>query len=300
MLRDTFAGSTTAGSQRLSLGIPVDLDPGVYAVLIGAYQRTPDGFMPLQNSDGSEYAQASAITVLPTAQEPVTQHPIGRIFDSGPVLLGVDYDTGIPDRMRVLSHWKLAAKSVMVQVVDEQGVPLAPSRNLPASSGDDRFFTLIYDIAPANPIRLVADSQTDGTETATQTIMLPAAHSGERYVPFADQMVLIGSSSQRYGTELLLSLQWLSARPIMSDYIISVRIAGEGIYRTHDGIPASGALPTLKWIRGSRVIDRHTLDLGNHAGTTAGTVVVYDAFTQLTLPALDERYEQGVSITVAP
>lgn len=298
-LSDSLAGSTT-GTKLLYLGIPTDLDPGEYAVLIGAYQRTPDGFVPLQNSDGSEYAQASAITVLPTAQEPVTQHPIGRSFDSGPVLLGVDYDTGIPDRMRVLSHWKLAATSVMVQVVDEQGIPLAPSRNLPSSSADDRFFTLIHDIAPANGIRLVVDSQTDGTITATQTIELPDAHTGERYVPFADQMVLIGSPTQRHGAELLVTLHWLSARPIMSDYTVSVRIAGEGIYRTHDGIPASGALPTLKWIRGSRVTDRHTLDLGNYAGTTAGTVVVYDAFTQLPLPALDERYEQGVTINVVP
>lgn len=300
MLRDSFAGSTTAGSQRLSLGIPVDLDPGVYAVLIGAYQRTPDGFVPLQNSDGSEYAQASVITVLPTTQEPLTQHPIDQSFDGGPVLLGVDYDTGIPDRMRVLSHWELGATSVRVQVVDGLGVPLAPSRNLSSSSADDRYFTLVQDIAPANGIRLVVDSQTDGTITATQTIELPDAHTGERYVPFADQMVLTGSSAQHHGADLSVTLHWLSARPIMSDYTVSVRITGEGIYRTHDGIPVSGTLPTLKWIRGSRVVDRHTLDLGAYAGIAAGTVVVYDAFTQLALPALDERYEQGVTINVMP
>ena len=63
-------------------------------------------------------------------------------------------------------------------------------------------------------------------------------------------------------------------------------------------LPALGAIPTLKWIRGSRVMDRHPFDLGEYAGDLRGTVVVYDSASQLPLPPLDERYENGVTIPI--
>jgi hypothetical protein len=52
-----------------------------------------------------------------------------------------------------------------------------------------------------------------------------------------------------------------------------------------DGTPAGGAIPTLKWIRGSRVTDTHTLIIPDDAapGRATVTLVVYDAFTQQTL-----------------
>ena len=58
-----------------------------------------------------------------------------------------------------------------------------------------------------------------------------------------------------------------------------------------DGIPAMGAIPTLKWIAGSRVTDRHELTVPPDApaGRVIGTLIIYDAFTGRTLPLLDPR-----------
>jgi hypothetical protein len=59
-----------------------------------------------------------------------------------------------------------------------------------------------------------------------------------------------------------------------------------------------GAIPTLKWIRGSLVIDRHPFDLGDYRGALRGHVVVYDSVSQLILPPLDERYQGEVIIPI--
>jgi hypothetical protein len=49
-----------------------------------------------------------------------------------------------------------------------------------------------------------------------------------------------------------------------------------------DGTPAGGAIPTLKWIAGSRVTDTRTLTVPPDAapGRATVTLVVYDSFTQ--------------------
>ncbi len=91
-------------------------------------------------------------------------------------------------------------------------------------------------------------------------------------------------------------MHWLSLRPLVNDYIVSMRIEGNGLYRTHDGVPALGAVPTLKWIRDSRVTDRHPFELGEYRGPLRGSVVIYDSVNQLPLPPLDERYQNGITI----
>jgi hypothetical protein len=57
-----------------------------------------------------------------------------------------------------------------------------------------------------------------------------------------------------------------------------------------DGVPAIGAMPTFKWIRGSQVTDVHLIRvLAGASGEAELTLGVYDAFTTRDLPPLDER-----------
>jgi hypothetical protein len=126
--------------------------------------------------------------------------------------------------------------------------------------------------------------------------LLPAS-----VVPFANQMVLVGSSAQRNGAIVKIDLQWLAAQPITKDYKISVRLRskhGEGFYQTHDGVPALGAIPTLKWIAGSVITDRHVFNIGGYTGTLQAEVVVYDQVSRIPLIPLDERYADGVVVAV--
>jgi hypothetical protein len=93
------------------------------------------------------------------------------------------------------------------------------------------------------------------------------------------------------GQTLTVALEFLAARPITADYAVKVDLIGPGWqWRVQsDGTPAGGAIPTLKWIAGSRVRDAHTLTVpaGAAAGTAQLALAVYDSLTQQPLPILD-------------
>jgi hypothetical protein len=64
-----------------------------------------------------------------------------------------------------------------------------------------------------------------------------------------------------------------------------------------DGVPAMGAIPTLKWVGGSEVVSPYRLEVGETAvsgQTIGGFVRFYDAFTNEPLPILDERLSEGL------
>ena len=95
----------------------------------------------------------------------------------------------------------------------------------------------------------------------------------------------------RPGETVRVTLNFLAARPLTADYSVKVDLIGPG-YQWQvgsDATPAGGAIPTLKWIAGSRITDVHTLTVP--AGATLGlaqvVLAVYDAFTQAVLPILD-------------
>jgi hypothetical protein len=125
----------------------------------------------------------------------------------------------------------------------------------------------------------------------------PTAHY-QSLTSFANQLALIGSSTARSGNLLKIDLRWLALQPLTEDYKISVRLRGTNFYKAHDGVPALGAIPTLKWIRGSEITDRHVFDLGDYTGPLEAEVVVYDNITRLPLIPLDERYVNGVTIEI--
>ena len=92
----------------------------------------------------------------------------------------------------------------------------------------------------------------------------------------------------------------VALRPLTSDDATSARLEdGEGHWLdTHDCQPALGAVPTLKWIRGSRVVDRHLLRVPEgssgaaQASSVAATLVAYERFRMTPLPSMDERFSQ--------
>jgi hypothetical protein len=126
----------------------------------------------------------------------------------------------------------------------------------------------------------------------------------EYYVPLGEGIVWTGApqlSSIRLspGEEDALTQHFVAARPLQQDLVVSVRLIGyeaDGVHwdwwDLQDNVPALGAIPSLKWIEGSRVRDPHfvTVSPGATIGQTlGGLVTLYDAFTQRPLPILDER-----------
>ncbi|MCL4507542.1 MAG: DUF2723 domain-containing protein [Chloroflexi bacterium] len=278
-------------SLRLTLGIPMDILPGTYRLLIGAYRSEPDGFAELKDATGVDFVDAGELRVVPAAQAAASMHPMSQRLPDGAVLTGADYDTGIPGKWRLLTHWQLGDRPLTITVQNAGDESLAAPRVLPSIRYGIGFLTLAYDIPPTRQVHLAVAGM-------NETLTIPDASDGDRYIPFADQMVLVGSSTTQNAGQLKVDLRWLSARSITSDFIVSVRVEGVGFHAAHDGEPALGALPTLKWIRGSLITDRHPFALGNYQGALDGTVVVYDAFTEQNLPPLDERYDTGVTIPV--
>ena len=194
-----------------------------------------------------------------------------------PTLIGLDYDLGIPGRMRVYSHW---ATGVAASVTLRSPAAAPAMASLPAAGG---CATLVFDTAPANGLGLDVDGA---------AIPLPDPRPGERYLPFADGLTLTGARLERRAGGAIATLDWLAGSAVTTDYKISARVSGGGAFGQHDGTPALGAIPTLKWIAGSRVVDTHVLGAIPAATMLSGDVKVYDNFSQLSLPLLDPRYER--------
>jgi hypothetical protein len=95
------------------------------------------------------------------------------------------------------------------------------------------------------------------------------------------------------GEALDVRLTFLALKPLVSDNSVSVRWmeeTGRWLAR-HDKQPALGALPTLKWIRGSRVVDPHPFEIPAdvNGDLIQAEMVVYEAFRGTPLYPLDGR-----------
>jgi hypothetical protein len=103
------------------------------------------------------------------------------------------------------------------------------------------------------------------------------------------------------GQPVTVDLALLGARPLLVDDVVKVDLIGEGYaWRSQsDHVPATGALPTLKWLWGWRVEDRHRLAVPPDASTSSARaeLVVYDHFTGEVLPLLDPALaRQGIVV----
>jgi hypothetical protein len=125
-------------------------------------------------------------------------------------------------------------------------------------------------------------------------VALPRSRVREHYLPFGGKLALVGATTEeewRAGETQRVALRFLGLRPIVRDYVVSVGARGDRpVAHVSDSVPAIGAIPTFKWIRGSLVTDVHLiLPQADAVGEVYLTLGVYDAFTSEALPPLDER-----------
>jgi hypothetical protein len=110
------------------------------------------------------------------------------------------------------------------------------------------------------------------------------------------KVALIGVAAKETwtaGRQMRVALDLIALRPIVRDYVVSVSVHGEtAIVPPSDWVPALGAIPTFKWVRGSRIVDVHLIDLPPQASGEAEIAAgMYDAFAnQRALAPLDERW----------
>jgi acyl dehydratase len=97
------------------------------------------------------------------------------------------------------------------------------------------------------------------------------------------------SGPVRPGDTVTVDLRFLATRPLTDDYAVKVELSGAEWSVTSEGTPVGGAIPTLKWIAGSRLADRRTLSVpaGAAPGPAQLHLVLYDSFTQQPLPILN-------------
>jgi hypothetical protein len=293
------------------------IQPGRYQVIAGVYITLAEGgWRRLTTTEGRDAAYLTAVEVLPLHASPVTLHELYQPFACGYTLLGVDYDRSLPGQLRVYLHWRTDS-----QATDEWQLVMFSGENsllaaaLPAVP-EGKCFSTVHDL-PADATNLALElHNTKGKPSAYLgpwraplrfRVRLPTAPTHARYIPLGGEMVLVKAEypqTLHKGQSLRARITFLAAKPITHDYSVSVSIVGENSsWRAqHDGTPALGAIPTLKWIRGVTVWDEHDLSLPPLAGGRGVLyLTVYDAFTMRNLPVLDERLArlgQGMQIAL--
>ena len=275
--------------------------PDDYTLVVGAYLPTEPGAPRLTTTDGTDVVPLTTVHLRPSTLRPVTRHPTLVHFAGGPTLIGTGYDTGVPGQVRVYLHWAGPGAGAVVQLLDESGAVLGQGRVPVLERGQYATTALDLPAAPARIVLLDGDYPRRWGLLFDGPAPLPSPAPHERYVPFGDALVLVGCDwpvgALEPGTEVTLGLHFLGVRPPERDYIVSTALTGlnpDGTWawrEAHDTVPALGAIPTLKWIRGSAIFDPHRLTVPGNAPPVpaVGSLVIYDHFTQAPLPPLDER-----------
>ena len=302
--------------------------PGDYALVVGAYLSTEPGAPRLTTPDGADTVRLTTARLQPSTLRPVTRHPTFVRFAGGPTLIGAGYDTGVPGQMRVYLHWSGSGAEADLQLLDENGAVLGQG-HVPALERG-QYATTVLDFAtlptldeilggahlyplPDRIVLLDSDRPRRWNLLFDRPAPLPAPAPGERYVPFGDSLILSGfegpDRTLEPGRDVTLGLHFIGLRPLERDYVVSTSLIGlnpDGTWAwpndPHDTVPALGAIPTLKWIRNSAIFDPHTVTVPADAPSVpaAGSLVIYDSFTQAPLPALDERLVPAVPLGVWP
>lgn len=237
---------------------------GQLSLAIGAYLSDAT---PLLDSQGQSRIPIATLTLTTMALPPFSQQPT---FRPGPnrTLVGYDWDNSLPGQTRLYLHWHTRPG----------------------------YFTEIVDL-PAD--------QTSWTITDLNwTIQLDRP---QFYLPLGEGIIWLGSSpipdGLTAGQPLTLVQHFGASRPVSGDWVVSGRIIGYAADNFHwawwdlnDGVPALGAIPTLKWIAASQVSDPHYFTIPSQftpGQTVVGLIRLYDAFTGRSLPILDERISQN-------
>ncbi len=269
--------------------------PGRYQLIAGLYITRPNGtWQRLRTPDGGDFVRLAEVTVLPASQPPASLHPQHVRWTGGTTLVGVDFDHSLPESRRLYLHWWRPAGSREATIRLYAGREGLAQGTLPATQVAG-YLTTAHDLPPAVRGLDLELAGADGSPLVARgpwgvparRCPLPEPRPAQRYLLFGGEMALTGASLQGHTVDL----QWLALRPLTRDYSVSVQALGPGWRAQDDGTPALGAIPTLKWIRGIQVRDRHRLTRPEGAkGQGALTVAVYDAFTLEPLIVLDDRF----------
>ncbi|MBU0705083.1 MAG: hypothetical protein KKC18_14595, partial [Chloroflexi bacterium] len=302
--------------ERLALPLYPTLPPGSYRVMLGAYAVTDAGFETLPTGDGEAALTLTELELAPLSPNsqfairnsqlaPFTLHRQAIPFEGGPTLVGVDYDRSIPDVLRVYLRWRgPSGEGIQAQVRtsggSETAAPLPP---VPAGV----YQTIAVDLQShvEGPLYLSLTDEQVSPKTAAgpwgwplRAIRLPAPAPDARFVPLGDEMVVTGATARPGppGETMTVDVTLVALRPLTADAAVSVRLMdadGRWLDR-HDIQPALGAIPTLKWIRGSRVVDRHLLRIpGDFTGDEVqAALVAYERFRMTSLVPLDGRFSE--------
>ena len=235
-------------------GVPL----GDARLLLGAYLA--DGTQLLDPA-GEPRTEIAQVVITGTRWRPTTKN---RENDLDPAtgyrLVGIDYGADIgwqtPGQVKVYRHWRLP---------------------------NGTYWTSVESVAAG---QLKPEFQTSS------------------YVPLGQGLVWHGvqkTDQPTTGDVGLTTHTLTSDRPILRDFGIAVRQVGyaEDNFTwawlnpdPDNDIPATGAIPTLKWIRGSQVKHPRNLTIPETAiegQTTEGFLRLYDVFTRQPVPILDER-----------
>jgi hypothetical protein len=219
--------------------------------------------------------------------------------------------SGAPQDIAFFMHLRDAAGETYGQM----DVNYAASRYQSGEVLLNRYRLVIRPETPPGDYTLVAGVyRPDGTrlaETSLTTLTLAqprtfVAAPPPPAVPLGDSIYFLNADLQpagpvHPGQTLTVDLHFLATRPLVADEVVKVDLIGiDGSWHVqHDGTPVGGAIPTLKWIAGSRLTDRHTLIIPIDAtpGPAQLVLALYDSFTQQDVPILDPQLAaQGVTV----
>ncbi|MCW5853246.1 MAG: DUF2723 domain-containing protein [Anaerolineae bacterium] len=247
--------------------------PGRYRLVAGGYRAVGGQLIQLQAAP----VPLGEIEIVAPVQPPVMTHS-ARAAVPGVSLTGWSWDTTLPDQARLLLSWRRETAGPAVEGRVEAGAAAVPLVVPEAPGG--HYWVTTTDLPPDADAAVVVRGQR----------LEVGSSNGERWLSFGGQMALVGVTAERRGGELVVDLDWLALKPLTNDYTVSVKGRGAGWTAQHDGTPAQGAVPTLKWVEGMRVRDRHRLTLPAAApGPITISVGVYDAFTAALLGVQDDR-----------
>ncbi len=269
--------------------------PGRYSVQVGAYTGDTALLSPLQEVQ----TELESTEMVPSRTALYTSRPRRKATDGGLALVGVDWDLTRPEQPRLYLHWKallstapfrfqLLGVGTTFETVELPGISRGGHQTtVHTLAGLPEALSLMSLMSPA---------------PGHWSVRVPPPRTGEQYVPLGDGIIFLGSRqsclSQFPESQVFRpALYFAASRPIWRDYVVSSSLIGLNADQTwawrdqDDGIPALGAIPTLKWISGSRVIDRRVLQVPEQAtsGRVIGALALYDAFTGARVPVLDER-----------
>jgi hypothetical protein len=229
----------------------------------------------VQNGKSSQRVPLSKLEVIPSPHRPYTAHNTYRpLLDSNnnTRLIGYDWDDTIAGTKRLYLHWQ-SDRGFTTEAVDLS----------------DTTYQLPDIVGPWGVPIKEAELTLNGRE---------------HYVPFGQGIVWLGSTPVQgkvveSGESIKLTQRFAASKPVLRDNIVSVRLVGfeeDGFHWAWwdlaDGVPALGAIPTLKWVAGSEIMDPHWSVVAENAW--AGQQVepllrIYEAFSQEPVPILDGR-----------